>query len=150
MAMIDTSDCTAPRAISNAAKIGRSSQTTRAASGGAVRARKPNTRPNTTKINTGTPTAPSTPSGSRTKILISSHVSLQSPRSMVSAVSIANRAARQLEKHVLEGRQLGEEVGHHDPMRRQAVDHVRHRSSPRPRIVTCTPSLLTDCTCGIA
>src|SRR5439155_18992528 len=101
-------------AIRSAAKIGRSTETTRGRSGEPLWIRGPNTQPSTTKISTGTP-APNTPNGSRTKILISSQVSLHSPRSMMSAASVANHVAGQFEKDVLECRELGAKVDHPDP-----------------------------------
>src|SRR5438105_6330697 len=73
------------------------------------------------------PTDPMTPNGSRTKILISSQVSLHSPRSIMPTLSVANRVARQREKHVLERRELCAEVGYTYPMLRQTLDHVRHQ-----------------------
>ena len=91
----------------------------------ALRTRGPSIRPSTTKISTGMPTVPMTPIGSRTKILISSQVSPR-VRAAWSAASVANRVTGQLEKDVLERRQLGAEVDHADPMLRQALDDLGH------------------------
>ena len=116
--MIATSDSTALAAISSDARIGRSTDDERAARpASARRARGPSSRPKHDEDQRPEcRRVPITPSGSRTKILISSQVSLQSPRSMVSSASVANRVAGELEEDVLERRQLGAEVGHADPM----------------------------------
>src|SRR5919201_1889500 len=122
-----TSDPTALAAMTSDARIGRSTPTKRGTAGDAVRTRGPSSLPNKTNINTGTATVPITPSGSRTKILISSHVSLQSPRSMSMVTSLANRMTGQPEKHVLEVRALGAEFGHSHPMLGETVDDLRHQ-----------------------
>src|SRR5512140_3517809 len=124
--MIATSDSTVLAVMSSDARMGRST----AIALGTPRARTwlPNARPNATKISTGTPTVPNTPSGSRTNILVSSQVSLQSPRSI--RVSVPNHVAGQLEEHVLEGRNLRAEVEHRHPVFRQALDHVGHEIAP--------------------
>src|SRR6476469_1956510 len=82
-----------------------------------------NRRPSATNSSTGIPTVPNRPSGSRTKILISSHVSFQSPRSM--APSVSNRVAGQPEKDILERRKHRSEIGDPDSMLGEALDHVR-------------------------
>src|SRR5689334_18570426 len=112
--MTTTRDSTALVVIKRDAKIGRSTETKRGTAGEAVRATGPSTRVSTTRTSTGTPTVPITPNGSRTKILTSSQVSLQSPRSMLSAASVANHVAGQLEKDVLKRRELRAEVGNSD------------------------------------
>ena len=81
--MIVMSDRTALTASSSAAKIGRSLATARGTFGEGPRISRPNMRPNRTKITIGS-SVPKTPSGSRTKILISSHVSFHSPRIITS------------------------------------------------------------------
>src|SRR5437667_4625840 len=128
--MIATRDRTVLRAIRTEARIGRSTEITRGTSAATRRLSEPNIWPNTTKINTGIPTMPMTPSGSRTKILISSQVSFESPRSTVSAASVPNHVASQLEKDVLERRKLCAEVDHPYPVFRQTLDHVRHQIAP--------------------
>src|SRR6185436_19936345 len=81
-----------------------------------------NRRPSATNSSTGIPTVPNRPSGSRTKILISGHVSFQSPRSM--SPSVSNRVTGQPEKDILERREHGAEVGDPDSMFGEALDHV--------------------------
>src|SRR5437773_599897 len=105
-----TSGSTALAAIRTEAKIGRSTETNRGTSGEPVRTRGPSRRARTTNTSTGTPMVPITPSGSRTKILISSQVSRQSPRNVPPDLSVANRVAGELQKHVLERRDLRAEV----------------------------------------
>ena len=68
---------------------------------------------------------PMTPSGSRTKILISSQVSCQSPRSMVVAQSRIEWPVSFRKTSSSVG-MLGPEVGDVDPMLRQALDHGGH------------------------
>src|SRR6266850_3877448 len=128
--MMATSESMVLVAISREARIGRSTETARGIPGEARCTCGPSSLPNTTKIKTGTPTVPMTPSGSRTKILISSHVSPQSPRSMVSAASVPNHVAGELEKDVLECRQLRAKVDHRHPLFCQTLDHVRHQVAP--------------------
>src|SRR5213593_2834444 len=128
--MMATSENMVLVAISRDARIGRSTETTRG-TWGACRTCGPSRRPNTTKIRTGTPTVPMTPSGSRTKILISSHVNPQSPRSMASGASVPNRVAGQLEKDVLECRQLRAKVDDPYAMLRQTLDHLCHQFAPQ-------------------
>src|SRR6185436_9627801 len=123
--MMVTSDRTALRAIRIETRIGRSADTMSGGRRDAGPFSRPNIRPSTTNISTGNATVPITPSGSRTKILISSQVSVQSPRS-TSGASIPNRMARQLQKHVFERRALGAKVGDLHAMLREACDHVRH------------------------
>src|SRR6185436_16338668 len=125
MAMIATSDSTALVAIKSDVRTGKSAVMNRGASGGVCPGRRPNSRPRTTNIITGMPTVPNTPNGSRMKILSSSQVSLNSPRSMV-GTSVANPVPGQPEEDVLECRQLGAEVGHANPMIGQTLDHVGH------------------------
>src|SRR5262245_24723006 len=88
------------------------------------RATAPSTRPITMQTSTGTPTEPKAPSGSRMNTLISIHVSHNRPRSII---SIANGVTGKGEKHVLERWQHRSKVGDADPVRRDAVDHVRHQ-----------------------
>src|SRR6202048_1105166 len=128
--MIATRDSTVLVVITKEGRMGRSAEIARVTPGETRRSGEPSTRPNTTKINTGTATVPMTPSGSRTKILISSQVSFQSPRSMVSAPSVPNHVTGQLEKDVLECRELGAEVDHPHPMFRQTLDHLGHEIAP--------------------
>src|SRR5215831_7916140 len=120
-----TSDSTALAAIRTDAKIGGSTDMNRGTFPEPVRTLGPITRPNTTKTSTGTITVPITPSGSRTKILISSQVSRPSPRSITSPASVANRVTGQLEKDILERGNLGAEVNDPNPMLRKALNHLR-------------------------
>ena len=76
------------------------------------------------------PTVPMTPSGSRTKILISSQVSVSSPRSIGSLSS--ESSGRSLEEDVFERRTFGAEIGHLYSMLRDTLDDPR---SPNPRRV---------------
>src|SRR5262245_55690821 len=125
--MIVMSDSTTLIASSSDAKTGRSSVKGRGTPGGGGPApiRSPNIRPNNTKIPIGS-SVPKTPSGSRTKILISSHASFQSPRIITSARSISNRVSGQLEEHVLERLVRRPQIDHADSVLRHAVDHLRH------------------------
>src|SRR5262245_49589023 len=84
MAMIATSERTALATIKRTLRIGMSTDTALGTSGDARPTRGPTSRPNPTYTSTGRPTVPITPSGSRRKILISSQVSFQSPRIIVS------------------------------------------------------------------
>src|SRR5436305_13692777 len=79
-----------------------------------------------TKTRTGNKIDPNAPSGSRRKILISSQVSFQSPRSIVESLSIANRMAGQFQKDVLQVGQYGAEVGDPDPILGETLDHLGH------------------------
>src|SRR5579864_3123442 len=133
--MIATRDSTVLAVMSRAARIGRSTEIARGTSDETRCAWEPRTRPNTTKIKTGIPTEPRTPSGSRMKILTSSQVSFQSPRSMVStalgsADSVPNHVACELEEDVLERRDLRAEVDDRDPMFRETLDDLRHQVAP--------------------
>src|SRR3989442_7923182 len=65
-------------------------------------------RPSTRNMASGIPTAATNPSGSRTKIRISSQVSFKSPRMM--AASVADDVPGELEEHVLERREHGAKV----------------------------------------
>src|SRR5262245_38940394 len=121
--MIAISDSTVLAVIRIDVRIGRSTEIARGTPGVACCTRDPSIRPNRMKIKTGTPIEPMTPSGSRRKILISSQVSFQSPRSMVSAcLSVPNHVAGQFQKYILERRQLGAEVDDADPVLRQTLD----------------------------
>src|SRR6476659_8531140 len=116
------SESTALKVMRMAASTGSSVPTNPAIRGGGEDKRLPKMRPNTTNTTTGIPTVPMRPSGSRTKILISSQVSFRSWRN----ISAPNRMPRHLQEHVLERRQHGPEVRDVDAVFRQAVDHVRH------------------------
>src|SRR4051812_626146 len=118
--MIVTSDNTALMPISSDASTGIAVAIPAGTPPGTGATRLPKTRPISTNTATGAATAPIAPSGSRTKILISSHVSCQSPRMRGSLVS--NRVAGELQEHILEARLNSAEVGHADAMERQAVD----------------------------
>src|SRR5262249_33888897 len=75
------------RGMSSDANTGRSTATKLLTPGGTTFNLLRNRRPTMANINTGTSKVPKTPSGSRTKILISSQVSFQRPRSMKSSVT---------------------------------------------------------------
>src|SRR5436305_1655610 len=120
--MIATSERTALVVMRSAVRIGRSTETTRGTLAAPRRVPSPNIRPNMTKISTGMPTLPKKPSGSRTKIFVSSQASFQRPRNM----SVSNRVAGQAEEHILERRELGAKVGDGDPVGGDALDHAGH------------------------
>src|SRR5438046_7169503 len=124
--MMVTSDSTALIAIKSEMKTGKSMETNRGSSGAGVRTRPPASLAITTKSNTGMTMVPTTPSGSRTKILISSQVRRQSPRSMCCRLR-ANLVAGHTEEHVLECRHGGAEFGHSNVVLGEAADHVRHQ-----------------------
>src|SRR5438034_7731921 len=105
--MIVTSDRTALMAImmqTNTGKPTRARVFVARTAGG----RLPTIRPMTTSTSTGMPIVANTPSGSRTKILISSQVRFHSPRSIV---LVPYRMAGQLEEYVFERRQHRAEIG---------------------------------------
>src|SRR6478672_263958 len=120
--MIVTSDPTALSAIITEANTGSAAGIAPPGRAAARASAGPARRPRTTKTRTGMPTVPNTPIGSRTKILISSHVS----RSSFTMRSLADRAAGQSQEHILEGRQLGAEIADADTMFRDAGDGVGH------------------------
>src|SRR6476661_235267 len=126
MATIVTSDAAEFSAISMDAKMGRSTVRNAAAPRGPPEGRRPRSRPSTTNNTTGIATVPMNPSGSRTKILISSQVSVQSPRSIFAVASIPNRVARQLQEHIFERRPLRPEIRDVHSMLGEAADHLRH------------------------
>src|SRR5580658_4641111 len=94
--------------------------------------RPPANRLTTTKTRTGNRIDPNAPSGSRRKILISSQVSFQSPRSIDESLSIANRMAGQFQKDVLQVGQYGAEVGDPDPILGETLDHFGHEVVAAP------------------
>src|SRR3954469_12242814 len=115
--MMVTSDRTALIAMSTVEKTGKLTATSvPPLDAGERRARLPPAiRPSTIKAITGIAIVPNAPIGSRRKILISSQVSFNNPRT-ASPPSVANRAARQLQEHVFQVRGAGPEVGHPDSM----------------------------------
>src|SRR5688572_19529608 len=121
--MIVTSETTALVAMTIAARTGSPPVLRNTGSGDAGPPALRITRPITSNIRTGTARAPNRPSGSRTKILISSQTSCHKP-----FMSIPDRVARQAEEHVLERRLGGVRVGHHDAVARHALDHVGHEA----------------------
>ena len=79
--MIAINESTAPTAMISAARIATlNGASSTAAPGAAV----PTVRPMITKMITGITRLPTSPSGSRTKTFVSTQVSFQNPRSMVS------------------------------------------------------------------
>src|SRR3954462_11540163 len=122
--MMATNDSTTLATVSRPAKIGRSADMKRGTPG-VFASFGPPTRLMITKATTGMAMPPIAPSGSRRKILISSQARRHKPRSII--VSVADRVAGELEKDVLERRQLGAKVVHRDAMLGEAVDHLRHQ-----------------------
>src|SRR6478736_3837886 len=125
--MIVTSDSTALIAMRTVEKTGKLTATSvPPLDVGDRRARLPPAiRPSTTNAITGIAIVPKAPSGSRRKILISSQVSLSSPR-MGCMDSVADRVAGQLQEHVFEVGRAGPEVGHPDPVLGQTRDDLGH------------------------
>src|SRR5437763_4773653 len=121
--MMVTSDKTPLRAMSTATKTGRPARRKPAVEREPGIARPTANRLMRTKIRTGKRIDPTAPSGSRKKILISSQVSFQSPRSMAVSLSIANRMAGQFQENVLQVGQHGAEVGDADPILGETLDH---------------------------
>src|SRR4051812_18648263 len=126
MEMTETSELAALRIIITDASTGNAAATVPPGRIAARASAGPATRPSPRKTMTGMPTVPETPIGSRTKILISSHVS----RSRFTWPSLANRPASQSQEHILEGRQLGTKVRDPDPVLRDARDDVRDQIAP--------------------
>src|SRR5580693_9465311 len=120
--MMVTSDSTPLMAIRTAASTGRPTRTRSPAPGPDAGGLRPATRPATTNTSTGIPIVLNTPSGSRKKILISSQVNLQSPRSI--AMLVPDRVTGELEKHILEGGEHRAEVGDPDPVFGQTLDDL--------------------------
>src|SRR5262249_45330902 len=129
MAMIAISESTALVASRREAKIGRSTETKRGRPAPAPVPCGTRSRVSAKKLTTGSATVPMTPIGCGSKILIASQVSRQSPRSMVGTsiaicTSIANRVAGQLEKDVLERRDLRTKIDHRHSMLCHTLNHV--------------------------
>src|SRR5688572_15935934 len=122
--MIVTSETTALVSISMAASTGRLVRRNASSCDAGVASPR-RTPPTPRKRSTGTPTVPKRPSGSRTKILISSHASCERL-----LISIPNRVAGEAQEHVLERRHDGVEVGHGDGVTRHTLDDVGHQSGP--------------------
>src|SRR3954469_6956580 len=117
------SDSTALSAIRIAASTGRAMVTRAGASRGTPPPDRPNGRPRTTKSRTGMTTVPMTPSGSRTKILISSHVSVSRPLS-IRRPSVPDRVAGDVEEHVFQRRSIGAKIRDFDLMIRDTANHT--------------------------
>src|SRR5438128_1175059 len=124
--MMVTSDNTPLSAMSTDTKTGSPTRKNPAVVSEPGVSRPPANRLTTTKIRTGSKIDPNAPSGSRRKILISSQVSFQSPRSIAESLSIADRMAGQFQKDVLQVGQHGAEVGDPDPILGQTLDHLGH------------------------
>src|SRR4051812_39804818 len=107
MEMMVTSDSTPLIAISSETKTGRPTSRNPEVEAGLGRRGPPANRLITRNTATGNRMVPNAPSGSRRKILISSQVSFQSPRSMVGSLSIADRMAGQFQENVLQVGQDG-------------------------------------------
>ncbi len=129
--MMVTSESTALTAISMAASTGTSTREVLDARIGPRRAVSPNCARAPGRAPPASPTVPMRPSGSRTKILISSQVRFQQSAQHRQS-SVPDRMAGQLEEHVLERRAspCGSRVTR---MRRSArhVDHARSRGRRR-------------------
>src|SRR5579863_1298750 len=132
--MMVTSDNTPLSEISTDARTGSPTRTNVATGIELGVTRPPSSLPATTNTRTGKRIDPNAPSGSRTKILISSQVSFQSPWNivcfllgLVSPVPyllVTNRTASQLQKDVFQRGEHGTKVGDPDPVLGQALDHL--------------------------
>src|SRR6185312_1307713 len=133
MEMIVTSESTALIVMSSDTSVGTppSLSSPLRSGGGTPRTPRPPpvTLPSRMNASTGTTIVPNAPSGSRRKILISSQVRCQSPRSIVFS-SVADRVAGQLQEHVLEVRQLRAKLRDSDAILRDALDDVGHEPVP--------------------
>src|SRR5215467_563266 len=109
--MMVTSDNTPLSAMSTDTKTGRPTRRNPAVGREPGIIRRPPNRLTAAKTTTGNKIDPNAPSGSRRKILISSQVSFQSPRSIAGSLSIANRMAGQFQKDVLQVGQHSAEIG---------------------------------------
>src|ERR1035438_9297475 len=125
--MMVTSDNTPLSAISTDTKTGSPTRRNPVAEREPGVSRPPANRPTTTKTRTGNKIDPNAPSGSRRKILISSHVSFQSPFNIAESLSIANRMACQLQKDILQVGQHRGEVGYPDPILGVIFSRVREK-----------------------
>src|ERR1700693_5496901 len=107
--MMVTSDNTPLSAMSTDARTGSPTRTNTAAAIELGVVRPPSSRPATTNTRTGKRIDPNAPNGSRRKILISSHVSFQSPRNIIwfllslVCLLVPNRSTGQLQKDVFQG-----------------------------------------------
>src|SRR5437899_9350178 len=124
--MTVTSDNTPLSAMSTDTKTGSPTRRNPAVESEPGASRPPANRLTSTKTRTGNKIDPNAPSGSRRKILISSQVSFQSPRSIVQSLSIANRMAGEFQKDVLEVGQHCAEFGDPDPIIGETLDHLGH------------------------
>src|SRR5688572_16837596 len=115
MATIVTSDCTVPTAMSSPTNTGSAKRAASPAGSDGRRAAAV-TRPSARNRTTGIATVPISPSGSRTKILISSQVSFQRPLNTRLPNLLPYRVSRDLEEDLLERRDEGTELGHADPV----------------------------------
>src|SRR3954452_780916 len=122
--MMVTNESTALSEMSIAVNTGRSTVTKSGIGVGPYRGLGRGSIPIETKISRGSATVPITPSGSRMKIFISSHVNRQRPRSITVLGSLANRVAGQLEKHIFECRALRAEIDDAHVVLRKAANHV--------------------------
>src|SRR5437762_1604517 len=118
-----TSDNTPLSAISTDTKTGSPTRKTPAVESERGVGRPPANRLTATKTRTGNKIDPNAPSGSRRKILISSQVSFQSPRSIAESPSIADRMAGQFQKDVLQVGQHSSDVGDPDPILGETLEH---------------------------
>src|SRR5579871_3061543 len=125
MEMIVTRDPTPLRAISTAANTGRPTRTNAVAGIALAGSRPASDRPPRTKTIAGDKIVPNAPIGSRRKILISSHVSFQSPRNMGRLV--ANGMAGQFQENVFQVGQHRAEVGDPNPILGETLNHLGHQ-----------------------
>src|SRR5579859_7028897 len=108
--MMATSDNTPLIAMSTETKTGSPTRRNPAVATEPVAGPPAANRLTTTKTRTGNRIDPNAPSGSRRKILISSQVNFQSPRSIARSLSIADRMSGQFQKDVLQIGQRRAEV----------------------------------------
>ena len=126
--MIAMSDCTAPTAMSSAARM--------AALNGAARDDAPNMRPKITKMKTGTTRLPTTPIGSRMKTFVSIQLSFQSPLSTRQSLTWWPVSLRKTSSRVgASVRKPRTRV----PARAMPLMTSVTKSSPAPRSVSVTP-----------
>src|SRR5215467_10548625 len=124
--MIVTSDSTPLSAMSTDTKTGSPTRKNPAVESEPGVTRPAPNRLTATKTRMGNKIDPTAPSGSRRKILISSQVSFQSPRSIARSPSIADRMAGQFQKDVLQVGQHSAEIGDPDPIFGETLDHLGH------------------------
>src|SRR5215510_12762522 len=119
--MIVMSDPTALSAISTVVNTGRKPPPGHPRRAGPITVAGDTTRDIPRNTSSGIAIDPNNPSGSRAKILISSHVSFARDLSVIVAL-VTDRVSCQFEEYILEVRSLAPKLGHLDPMFRDAAD----------------------------